>query len=128
MSLLDQGEDQLKRAPQPPALRTRMTGLLMGAGAAFLFACPCLAGQARVPAEASLVSELPSNPDRGFLVSMDRSRTATLPLPGSGPIAFPADGDTPALVPLPPPVWAGLGILGALAYSRHKNRRRYRAA
>ena len=57
-----------------------------------------------------------------------------LPRAGAGaagsPLAHrtPASGDTPALVPLAPPVWVGLGMLGALALTRHKQRRRARVA
>lgn len=36
------------------------------------------------------------------------------------------DDSTPALVPLAPPVWAGLAILGGMALVRTRQRRRYR--
>jgi hypothetical protein len=90
-------------------------------------AFPAFAAPTWIPAEANLVSELPTRADRGFLMSIDDASVTALPLAGSGRIAFPSDGDPPALVPLPPPAWAGLGLLGALAYARHKNRRRSRA-
>ncbi len=65
----------------------------------------------------------------GFLLSMDlRQAGSSLPLPGARPIAFPGEDDVPALVPLAPPAWAGLGLLAALAWARHKNRRQGRRA
>ena len=122
MTLLDQGEDQLERDSHQPRKQPPFGRLAVAVAGVLLLASPSLA----VPP--NLVSELPARSDHGFLISMDRSPTDAIPLAGSGQIAFPADGDTPALVPLAPPVWAGLGLLGALAFARHKSRRRYRTA
>lgn len=66
-----------------------------------------------------------AEPNR-FLFSLETSSPFADPLPLSTAVEVGAgaEGEAPALVPLAPPLWAGLAILVALAVARTKQHRR----
>lgn len=70
-----------------------------------------------------------TEPNR-FLFSLETSArdTDSLPLSGAVELGAGAEDAAPALVPLAPPLWAGLGILVALAVARTKQYRRRTAS
>lgn len=64
-----------------------------------------------------------------FLFSLESTARFADPVPLASADALAIGADVqdaaPALVPLPPPLWAGLAILGALAFARAKQHRRH---